>query len=141
VAPGWIGDPDSFWHWLHSTIEDSGGILLAGIPVQAGFVELDDGNVAGLIVPTQSLVFGASTVLTFSMVVDEAANETEYSFHHGELGGDMLWRACRNDHYLTLIGSEFHLHLPGEFGVEAVLAHRQIDIGDAIDAIHHERVP
>lgn len=141
MAPHWVRTLDDYWVWINRTVENSGGQLVFGQQVEADLIEGADGKVVGLRVPSHALAFAAGSILNFSMVVGEDLTEVDYSFNNRDSAGRLMWRACRNDHYLNILETDYHVHLPGEFEAEAVLPHKHIDLEDAIEAIHAGNIP
>jgi hypothetical protein len=145
LRPHWVREPWRYWEWLDRLVTESGGFLAGQDVIAPEIVTTDDEepdsdgtNWDLLVVFPHILNFYDGRFLKFETTVNADLNQINYAYHYGEIGGDIIWRACMNDHRIDEIGSSTHLHLSRE---DNVMASGEVDLDDAIKAIHNRRPP
>lgn len=143
VRQTWIQNLQEYWEWLEEVIRDSGGFLVNRpfIEPQAIWDDDSDGRPEDwhvLDVRNHLLLFYNGRFMKFELTVAGDLSVVEYAFHYAEVDGDLIWRACKNDHRIDQLGSETHVHISRD---DIAVASAEVDLEDAIEAARRGRVP
>jgi len=99
----------------------------------------DSTDLSVLDIKDHMVVFYDGHFLKFDITINENLDLVFYAFHHAAIGGTpMMWRACKNDHRVDVLGSQCHVHIGTD---DHVLPAREIDLDGAIQAVQDRTVP